>query len=201
MNDLEFVRKCVKADRCAWDEFVERYSRLIYNYIHRVIEVKGFETSRRDHIRDIFQDIFLSLVKDDFRKLKTFQGKNGCSLASWLRQVTINATLDYLRRHRGLFSLDADTEEGFAFKDTLEVGGLSADAVVESEERFAGLRECINALDTEDRYFIELHIYRGLELDELKAYFKVSRGAIDMRKTRIIAKLRRCFQDKGFIFK
>jgi len=200
MDDLDFARKCVKGDAAVWEKFVERYARLVYNYIHRVIEAKGLSRARQDSVRDIFQDVFLLLVKDNYGKLKTFKAKNGCSLASWLRQVTVNATLDYLRKGRVLSSLDADSEEGFSLKDILADSSRPVTEALESEERLMSLRECIHALDREEKYFIELHIYRGVGLDELKAAFKVSRGAIDMRKLRITEKLRGCFKSKGFVF-
>ena len=109
MDDLEFVQRCVSSDKPAWDEFVERYSRLIYNYIHSVFRIKGINLSHQDNINDIFQSILLSLVKDNFKKLKSFRGKNGCTLASWLRQVTINFTLDYLRSLKTDISLDEES--------------------------------------------------------------------------------------------
>ena len=39
MDDLEFAQCCANSDKLAWDEFVEWYSRLIYNYIHSVFKV------------------------------------------------------------------------------------------------------------------------------------------------------------------
>ncbi len=201
MGDLEFVQKCVKGDASAWDEFVERYSRLIYNYIHSVIEAKGLSLSQQDNVREIFQDIFFLLVKDNFKKLKTFKAKNGCSLASWLRQVTINATLDHLRKTRVMFSLDAANEEDFSLKEILADESPLVREAIEVEEKFTLLKDCIDMLDIEDKYFMELHIYRGFELEELKGIFKVSRGAIDMRKLRIVGRLRNCFKNKGFIFR
>ena len=38
--------------------------------------------------------------------------------------------------------------------------------------------------------------FKGLE--ELKKHFKLSRPAIDMRKSRLIERLRDCFRGKGF---
>jgi DNA-directed RNA polymerase specialized sigma24 family protein len=43
-----------------------------------------------------------------------------------------------------------------------------------------------------------LLINRGLKPEELKEHLRLSRGAIDMRKSRIIERLRDCFRSKGF---
>ena len=198
MDDLEFVRRCVKGDKRAWNEFVERYSSLIYNYIHSVLKIKG-RTPAEDNVNDLFQEIFLSLAKDNFKKLSSFQARNGCSLASWLRQVTVNFTIDYIRKLRLLVSIDAETDDGFSLAEILMSNSPSVTDVLSQEERFTHLKDCIDKLALDDKYFLELHIHRGLGIEELKTYFKISRPALDMRKSRIIERLRDCFKRKGFV--
>jgi RNA polymerase sigma-70 factor (ECF subfamily) len=197
MDDLEFVQRCVKGDKRAWDEFVEKYSRLIYNYIHSILKIKG-SLLIQENIHDLFQEIFLSLVKDNYKKLKSFKGKNGCSLASWLRQVTINQTIDYLRKIRPAISIDAESDDELSLRDVLADESPKVTDKLSEEERLKHLQDCIEGLDKEDKYFLELHINNGLPLEELKDHLKISRPAVDMRKSRIIERLRQCFKSKGF---
>jgi RNA polymerase sigma-70 factor (ECF subfamily) len=197
MNDLEFVQQCVKGDNQSWNEFLTRYSRLIYKYIHSVLNSKGF-TSLQEHTEDIFQGLFSALIRDDYKKLKSFQAKNGCSLASWLRQVTINFTIDYLRKERPVISLDAENDDGVTLQDTLADATFSVPELLAREERLKGLEECIEGLNNQSRLFIELNINQGIKLEVLRKFFKLSRGAIDMQKARIIEKLKECFKRKGF---
>lgn len=198
MDDLEFVRRCVDGDKLAWDEFVEKYSRLIYKYIHSVLKIKSAKSVHQNNINDLFQGVLLSLVKDNFRKLSTFKSRNGSSLASWLRQVVINATLDYLRSHRDLISLEEEIDDNLKLKDILKDGGLSVKDRLSREENFVALRDCIDRLDQEEKYFLALYIDRNLKLDQIREHLAISRGALDMRKSRIIEQLRDCFKAKGF---
>ena len=198
MNDLEFVRRCVKGDKRAWNEFVERYSSLIYNYIHSVLKIKG-RTCAEDNVNDLFQEIFLSLAKDNFKKLSSFQARNGCSLASWLRQVTVNFTIDYIRKLKLLVSIDEESDDGFSLAEILASNSPSVTDTLGQEEKLTHLKDCIDRLDIDDKYLLELYLNRGLELEELKDYFKISRPAIDMRKSRIVERLRDCFKRKGFV--
>jgi len=200
MDDLEFIRNCIQADKHAWDEFVQRYSRLIYSYIYSVLKEKGInlDTSLVD---DLFQDVFLHLIKDDFKKLRQYQGKKNCSFAGWLRVVVINFVLDFLRKKQPRCvsleeKLDTDTP---ALKDTLkdERFALSQDIILDEEE-LKNLSDCIHELDSEDKFFVEMHIYNGMSLENLRAILNISRSAIDMRKQRLIKKLKDCFQSKGF---
>jgi len=197
MDDLAFVQLCVKGDKRVWDEFIDKYSRLIYNYIYSVLKIKG-STFTQGNINDLFQEIILSLVKDNFKKLSSFKARNGCSLASWLRQVTVNFTIDYLRRLKPSISIDEENDEGLSLAEILSYDSPSVADSLSQDEKLAHLKDCIDELDNDDKYFLELHINRGLSLQELKEHFKISRGAIDMRKSRIIGRLRDCFKSKGF---
>jgi RNA polymerase sigma factor (sigma-70 family) len=197
MDDLEFVQRCVKGDSRDWDEFLKRYSRLIYNYIHKVLDAKG-QAFTQEHINDIFQEIFCALIKDNFKRLRSFKARNGCSLASWLRQVTINFTIDYLRKIKPAVSLDEEIGEDFSLKDVLADKTAFITDTLSHEERLKSLNDCIDKLGRDDKYFLELLINRGLKPEELKEHLRLSRGAIDMRKSRIIERLRDCFRSKGF---
>lgn len=200
MDDLEFVRRCVSRDKKAWDEFVDRYSHLIYNYIYSIFENKGYKATT-ETVNDLYQEIFVSLIKEDFKKLRQFKAKNGASLASWLRIITINFSIDFLRQQRPIVSLDDDSkDEALTLKETLKDNNCSKqDEVLLNKENLDSLSDCIAQLNREDKYFIEMHIYRDVDLEDLKTTLKVSRSAIDMRKSRIIKRLRDCFEEKGFV--
>ncbi len=198
MNDLEFLQSCLKGDKLSWDEFILRYSRLIYNYIHSVLTVKGCSIPK-DQIEDIFQELFHSLIKDNCRKLSTYRGKNGCSLASWLRQVTINFTIDYLRKLKPQISIDACDQDGFSLGELLADMSPGAVEFLSDQDKRKTLQECIGLLESGERYFLELFLNRELTLDEIKDYLKINRGAVDMRKGRILDKLQDCFKKKGFL--
>ncbi|MDD5465128.1 MAG: sigma-70 family RNA polymerase sigma factor [Candidatus Omnitrophica bacterium] len=197
MDDLGFVQGCLKGNKQSWSEFISRYSRLIYNYIYSVLAVKG-HTAPAEQVEDIFQEIFHALIKDNYKKLSTYQAKNGCSLASWLRQVTINFTIDYLRKLKPAVSLDAENEEGFSLGDTLKDLTAGAIEFLNDQDRRKTLQECISLLESDEQFFLELFLNQELSLEEIKDYYKINRGAVDMRKSRIFQKLQDCFKNKGF---
>jgi len=197
MSDLEFAQSCVEGDKQSWIEFLSRYSHLIYNYIYSVLAVKGRNFSS-DQVEDIYQEIFHALIKDNYKKLSTYQGKNNCSLASWLRQVTINFSIDYLRRLKSTISIDAENEGGFSLQDTLASLSTGAVEFLNDQDRRKTLHECIDLLDTDEQYFMELFLEQGLTLELIRGHLKLNRGAVDMRKSRVFQKLRDCFKDKGF---
>ncbi|MFA5005670.1 MAG: sigma-70 family RNA polymerase sigma factor [Candidatus Omnitrophota bacterium] len=197
-SDLGFVQGCLKGDKQSWNEFLSRYSRLIYHYIYNVLKTRGYHYNQED-VSDIYQDIFRLLIKDDYKKLSSFKAKNGCSLASWLRQVTINSTLDYLRKVKNPpVSIDDDSDGSLALKDRLQDAAVSVPELLNNQEKLLTLKDCIGLLDTDEQYFLELFLNQGLKLEELRFHLKLNRGAVDMRKARIFKKLEDCFKSKGF---
>lgn len=193
MGDLEFIQRCAKGDRLAWKEFLDKYSNLIYSYMLSVLRIKDLRLAQ-ENTEDLFQEIFLLLIKDDYKKLNSFKAKNGCSFASWLRQVVINFTLDYSRKFKPAMPLEEETDDGLSLKDILADTSASAIDTLIEKEGVLRLGECIEKLDNDDKYFLELYINQGLTIEEIKGLFRMTRGAIDMRKSRLIQSLRECFR-------
>ena len=162
------------------------------------MKLKGAKYADRDIPEEIFQEIFLRFREDNFKKLRSFRAKNGCSLASWIRQVTVNFTIDYLRKKKTLVSLDEEGEDGRSLKDKLPADSEPVPDKLISAERAGPLVDCIEMLDIDDKYFLEMHFNRGLSLEALKDIFKLACGAVDMRKKRLLERLRGCFKSKGF---
>ena len=197
-EELKFIRACVKGDKARWDEFIQRYAKLIYNYIYNTLRIKGCALGP-DTIQDIFQGIFSRLIEDNYRRLRNFKGRNGCKFASWLRTLTINYTLDYLRRQKLTLSLDEESEEGGSLMEIIASDSPGQDEELLQKERLEQLTDCIEKLKTDEKYFIELCLAKGLAADDLMRILKINRGLLDMRKARIIAKLKECFKEKGFV--
>lgn len=197
MDELEFIRKCADLDKDSWKEFLRKYSRLIYSYIYSVI--KDYPRLDADNLsEDVFQELIAALIKDNSRRLRSFKGLNGCSFASWIRLVTINFTRTFVEKQRYLTILDED-KNGLSGKDSIPDESISADEAALYREHAANLKECVDALGTDDRFLVQLHIDHGTSLESIRKVLNISRSAIDMRKNRLIKKLQDCFKTRGFV--
>jgi len=198
MTDLEFARECSTGKAQAWQDFVKKYSRLIHSYIYSVLNQRNPSLATQENIADIFQEIFVLLSDNNYHKLKSYKAKNGCSLASWLRMVTVNYTIDYLRKARPIVSLDQENDDGLTPGQLIEDSSISALDKLNAEDSLESLYDCIKALGVDDQYFLEFYIVRGLDLEAIKNTLEVSRGSVDMHKLRIVSRLKDCFKSKGF---
>ena len=117
-KDRELLHRCIRKEKEAWDEFVDRYSQLIYQQIYRCMRARAVLISK-DDAEDLFHSIFQALLENDCKKLRQFEGR--CSLATWVRSVTTSRVIDELRRRRPQVSLDERDSEGFSRGDRLDI--------------------------------------------------------------------------------
>ncbi len=179
-QERNLLRGCLKGEKSAWDAFVNQYSGLAYYAIKKTLSLYHVEL-RADIVEDLFQDFFLSLMRDDFRKLRQFRAERGTSLASWLRVIISRQTIDFLRRQNDPVSRDIDT----LHLSQPDPGDSQID-----EEQIRLLSQALETLPSRDRLFVQLYFYRGLPPQEIAAILRVSVGAVYTLKSRVLDKLR-----------
>ena len=171
---------CVNGDKAAWDAFVLQYSSLVYHTIKKTLSLYHVE-ARQELIEDLFQEFFLSILREDFRKLRQFRGDRACSLASWLRLLAARLTIDFFRNQR------PPTVE---VPDSLpSVQPDPSDSLMDTEQA-SRLSQALEGLPPRDRLFLEFYYRKGLSPEEIAAILKVSVSAVYTQKSRILAKLR-----------
>ncbi|MCX7927002.1 MAG: sigma-70 family RNA polymerase sigma factor [Candidatus Omnitrophica bacterium] len=199
MDDKELINRCIRLDKEAQQIFIEKYCRLIYSIICNFFRNHGLSVSVQT-IEDLYQEVITCLIDNNFKKLSSFKGKNGASLASWLRQVVVNRCIDYLRKLRPqVLSLDEPiNEDGFSLSSILSLNSLSVSELANENEKMADLADCIERLSVDEKFFLEMHLNQGMSLNQIKDFYNISRAAVDMRKARIVERLRDCFRKKGY---
>jgi RNA polymerase sigma-70 factor (ECF subfamily) len=99
---------CLRGDKKAWDAFVERFAPVIFAAIAKVLQ----PSHRLDaQAEDLCQEVFLRLVRDDYRLLRTFD-QSRASLTTWLTVISRSTAIDSLRRRRlPTINLDDDASQ------------------------------------------------------------------------------------------
>ncbi len=139
--------------------------------------------------------MFLALLEDDGRRLRQFEGRNGCSFVGWLRVVAVRLTIDVLRREQRLSSLDDDGAAMTELRRTLRAEGGDPALAVEGSETGVRLADAIAALGAKDRLLVELHLVRGASLPAVATALGVTPNAAYVRKSRILDRLRRTLRE------
>jgi len=180
MEDL--VEKLLAGSRESWNELLERYGRLVY----KVFYTKSFGFSR-DEIEELFNDFVVSLMKDDFRKIRLFEGRNDCSLASYLKKIAINMAIDRRKRliKRRMTSLFT-TWEGKGENDDrrlvnfIDSGAKNPRAVLISREESVRFLDSLYRLEPLKLLIVILIVYHGYDREELGRLVDKTRQNIDV---------------------
>ncbi|MCB9546978.1 MAG: sigma-70 family RNA polymerase sigma factor [Myxococcales bacterium] len=184
--DRALLAGCVAGDRRAWAGFVERFTR----YVYYLVQLTGrrYDAALTDEeIGDLHNDVFVALLEDDRRRLRAFEGRNGCSVRSWIRLITIRKTVDALRRRRVHLSLDAEDRPEPVAETADPLDQLMA---VADEARRGRLQELVAQLPAQDQLLLDMLYGQQLSVEAASAALRINRGALYTRKTRIIKKLR-----------
>ena len=195
-STADLLEGCIRGDQQARTRLVEEYSGIV-NYGVSVIFQQFGRPYRKEEIEDLSQDVFLGLFDKDCRKLKQYQGRNGCTFASWLRVVANRFTIDRLRREGRTISLDdPESGESWRVRETRPDSRPGPEPQVEAADRAAKVRELVTHLPPKDQMFVQLFYFQGLPIDEVAQTIGITTNAAYVRKMRLHQKLRKIVTSK-----
>jgi hypothetical protein len=96
-EDRQLLTRCLDGDRGASEAFVKKFSGLVYRSAQHTLILKGVAFNKQD-LEDLHNTVFLQLFENNLKKLRQYQGKNGCSLSSWIRLVAVRIVLNHFRK-------------------------------------------------------------------------------------------------------
>ena len=139
-EDCELLLRCFSGDRKAAEILVRKFSSLVYQSVQYTIMAKHISFDR-SLLEDLHNTVFLQLFESKCKKLRQYKGKNGCSLASWIRLIAVRTALNHLRKkgfdalyqQKNKISLDDIPE--------LQSSGMGAEAVMEKADQERLLQE------------------------------------------------------------
>jgi DNA-directed RNA polymerase specialized sigma24 family protein len=75
-REKHLISGCLAGEKASWDAFVQQYSALVYHTIRKTLALHHAKANH-ETIEDLYQEFFLSIVRDDFKKLHQFRGSAG----------------------------------------------------------------------------------------------------------------------------
>lgn len=167
--EFELISRAKDGDAAAFNRIVLAYRKRILGTIARLI-------GRPEDVEDVGQEVFLRLYYslDQLRAPEVFE--------PWLYRLTVNASYDYLRRHRRRHeSRMADLSEEHVQMADAQASGREQ----REEQRKTGIREFVHdlldAVSDDDRVLLTLKEVEGLTLKELEQVYGVNENALKVR--------------------
>ena len=189
-SDKALLRACSRRDSRAWEEFVRRFSKLIYWAIRKTLEGSKFHGDE-DLIGDIFQDAFGKIFERDVLS----DLKNPGHIRKFLVVLSTHLTLDRLkhtrrREERYVFTEDLDRASEAPEVDSPDFGVLK-------NEREILIGEALNSLGNQERACFEFYIYEEKSHQEIGLLLGISQEAVSSIIRRAKERVREKLAKKG----
>lgn len=183
------IAGCLRSDKAAWDSFVRQYSNLVFHTIKKTL-VRHHADASSDIVEELYQEFFVSLLRNDCKKLRQFRGIRGCSLASWIRIVTTRLTIDFVRKQ-------ALPSGKVASAMSLDSPDPAEPLINEEQQKL--LDQAVQSLPARDRVLLDLCYRQMLSSDEVAELLKTSVNAVYAQKSRVLEKIREVLRRSGVL--
>jgi len=161
-DDADLARKLRARDPHAMADLYDRYGRLAYSLIFRIVRNSAVS-------EDLVQETFLRV----WNRVNSFDPSRG-ALGPWVLTVARNRAIDYLR------SVDGRMAQGALELDRLENPILfsSFEDTALAMDRVKRLKGAFEKLSSNQRLVIELAYYEGLSQTEMAERIKQPLGTV-----------------------
>lgn len=176
--DLDIVRLAQRraTRREAMGVLYERFRSRVYNVALRIV-------GSHDTAADVLQDVFVLL----FRKIHRFKAR--AVFASWIYRITVNASLDQLRRQRRSPRCAGTASILEAGDDRPDISSPEHHAILRDLEMH--VQEALQELSERLRIVVVLRYLEGLSYAEIAEILDCSIGTVKSRLNRAHTALRR----------
>lgn len=176
-SDTELVERLQRRDPQALAELYDRYGRLVYSLILRIVRDSGVA-------EDLVQETYLRV----WNRVQGFDAQKG-SIAPWLLAVARNRAIDYLRsaggRERNALEFE-ETDHPSLYID------MERDILTSDKARI--LKQALSKLSPNLKQVIELAYFEGLSQTEMAARMGQPLGTV---KTWVRSALKNLREDLG----
>ncbi len=170
MEEKKLIEKILNKDYKAFNILVDRYYpevlKISNGFLHNKIDAE-------DMTQDVFIEIYQSLAK--FRKES--------SLATWIYRITVNKSLNLIRKHKReklvenfeSFIFSKKSEDPNSYKKFV----LNEETEIEREERSAKLYKAIEKLPNNQKIAFTLSKYDDMSYKEIAEVMGVSLSSVE----------------------
>lgn len=181
--------RCLSGDRKASESLVRQFSDMVYRSVQYTLLAKNVSFNRQD-LEDLHNTVFLRLFEQECKKLRQYQGINGCSLASWIKLITVRTVLDHLRK-KGVDAM-VWQKKRVPLEELPELKSEEGNfwAQINNAERERALKDGMQRLPPRDRLFLKLHFEQGLSVAKVAEMMQLSVNNAYSIKHRAIQRLK-----------
>ena len=150
-EEIALVEKTKKGDRMAQLRLYRKYVKAMYNTVVRMIP-------NQTDAEDIVQDVFVNV----FKNIHSFKGDS--SLGAWIKRITINQTLNFLRKNRNIRFVELEEQNQLVVEPEAEDSFWNMEAI----------HGAIKKLPEGCRVVFSLYLLEGYRHKEIASFLNVT---------------------------
>jgi len=200
LSSADLLRECGRklTDRDLWQKFQQRFQKLIFMYLARALRFRG-PYEAKDLVNDLTQDVYMRLLQNDGRMLRSFKGATEFSVLAFLARVSVSVATDY---HRAQMTGKRQAAQVVSLEEARESGvtlaGESAELNVAAILSWIDVERLVDS-DADRKHatrnvlIFKLHHIDGLTSDEIARFpgFDLTRSGIETILQRLKARLQK----------
>lgn len=162
--DEQLMALVAERDQRAFEVLYDRYSRLLFNYFHRML------WKDRERARDFTQDLFAKLIQ------KPHLYDSSRSFKTWLYSIAHNMCKNEYAKHEVRVEAKRELKNEDSFSN-----GIEAQKNMDRELFNQKLKEALNEMDETKRTTFELRFAQELSILEISEIMQCSEGTVKSR--------------------
>lgn len=164
VSDLNILKEYKKNNRRGLELLYDRYKKYVYTIAFRY-------AGNKEDALDITQEVFIAV----FKAMDSF--KEQFSLLPWIKKITVNKCLNFIRSKRESISLNATTESGDELQNILYSEDVTENTIVCKDTKKL-LEDAIRNLPDNIRLAILLRHMKQMKYEEIASCMKLPPGTV-----------------------
>jgi RNA polymerase sigma-70 factor (ECF subfamily) len=170
IDEQDLIERLKKGQPWAFNQLVNRYQ-------NRLLKIAYGITLDQEESLEIVQDVFVSV----FKNIHTFRQE--AKLATWLRKITINHSLNWKRKWKRRFKWHHDPIESETDHSLVNESRKQGNPeMLYREKQFeANLMKAVRQLPEKTRLVFVLNTFEGLSYEEIANTLDIKKGTVSSR--------------------
>jgi RNA polymerase sigma-70 factor (ECF subfamily) len=164
VSDLTILKEYKKNNRKGLELIYSRYKNYVYT-------IAFHYAGNKEDALDITQEVFLSV----FKSMEGF--KEQFSILPWIKKITVNRCLNFLRDKKQNISLNETTESGDELQNIISSNEMTENTI-ELKDTKKALEEAINKLPDRERMAILLRHMKQMKYEDIAITMKLPPGTV-----------------------